>query len=343
MHFRPFQTFLYFFLCLTTGVFLNSCTQESNSFVAKTYHDLLARDNPFFLARERMKDVELKVYNMKKDDYNNILHPIPPFDTNQTKALQSQLDDIIKKASMPIRRHKNSKYVDDSYILVGRCRMYKGEFKMGIATYKYVNAQSKEEGERHEALIYLLRAYMASNQYGNAKPVADFLDKQQLNERNKAEYNITKAEYFKHYGQYEEMIPLLVEAAPALRKRDLRSRMYFILGQLYQQYGQDTLAYTAYKKVVKSNPPYDLLFNAKLNMYQVASLDNEDNTKKIKKYYEKLLKDAKNLEFKDKIYYEMGLFEYKQKKYPEAISYLKKSVKANTTGGYQKGFSYLKL
>ncbi|HSY61900.1 MAG TPA: hypothetical protein VK796_08485, partial [Cytophaga sp.] len=128
--------FTFFLLLIAVGVTSISCSQESNSFVGRTYHNLLARDNPFFLARERMKLVEVKVYDLKEDNYNVILHPIPPLDTIKTKALASQLDDIIKKASIPIRRHKNSDYVDDSYILVGRCRMYKGQFKMGMDTYK---------------------------------------------------------------------------------------------------------------------------------------------------------------------------------------------------------------
>jgi len=332
-----------FFLLILLGAILNSCSQETNSWAGRTYHDLLARDNPHFLARERMKELEVKVYDMKKDDYNTILHPVPPFDTLKTKTLNTQLDDIIKKSSIPVRRHKNSKYVDHSYILIGRCRMYKGEFKLGVDTYKYVNAQSKQEHARQESLVYLMRAYMAWNQFDNAKTVCDFLDKQKLNEHNKALFYITKAEYLRYFEQYEEMIPLLKEAAPEMKKRDLRSRMYFILGQLYQQSGNDTAAYKEYKKVIKLNPPYEMLFISRLNLYQVAALTSDKDTKKIKQYYEKLLKDSKNLEYKDKIYYEMAMFEYKQHNLYKAISYLKESAKANTTGGYQKGLSFLKL
>jgi len=340
---RYFQVPFLFLLLLIIGSILNSCSQDNNSWAGRTYHDLLARDNPHFLARERMKELEVKVYDMKKDNYNSILHPIPPFDTLKTKSLQKDLDDIIKKSSIPVRRHRNSKFVDHSYILIGRCRMYKGEFKLGVDTYKYVNAQSKQEHARHEALIYLIRAYMAWNQYDNAKSVVDFLDKEKLNEKNKTDYYITKAEYLRHFEEYKEMIPLLKEAAPKLKKKDQQSRMYFILGQLYQEAGNDTAAYKAYRKTVKLNPPYEMLFISRLNMYQVASLTSDRDTKKIKQYFAKLLKDSKNADFKDKIYYEMGMFEYKQGNLYEAISNYKKSVKANTSGGYQKGLSFLKL
>lgn len=332
----------FFLLLIVVGGMSTSCSQESNSFVARTYHNLLARDNPFFLARERMKLVEVKVYDLKEDNYNVILHPLPPLDTNKTKSLASQLDDIIKKASIPIRRHKNSDYVDDSYILVGRCRMYKGQFKMGMDTYKYMNAHGKEENDKIEGLIYLMRAYMAANQYDNAKTVSDHIEKQKLTIKNKTLFNVTKAEYLRNFERYDEMIPLLEEAAPLQKKRDLRSRMYFILGQIYQLNGNDSLAYKNYHKVVKSNPPYEMLFISRLNLYQVTNV-NEDSKKKLNKYYAKLLKDLKNEEYKDKIYYEMALFEYKQKNINKAVEYLKKSSQASKTGGYQKGFTYLRL
>lgn len=332
------------FLILTFyGLLSVSCSQESNSFIGRTYHNLLARDNPYFLARERMKLAEVKVYDLKEDNYNVVLYPLPPLDTNKTKALSAQMDDIIKKASIPIRRHKNSDYVDDSYILVGRCRMYKGEFKKGMDTYKYMNANGKNEDDKIEGLVYLMRAYMAANQYENAKAVSDHLLKQKLTKKNKALFNVTQATYLRNFEQYDEMIPLLEEAAPIQKKRDIRSRMYFILGQLYQLNGNDTMAYKSYKKVVKSNPPYEMLFVAKLNLYQVTDINNTSAVKKINKYYSKLLKDLKNEEYKDKIYYEMGLFEYKQENKKKAIEYLKKSSQAGKSGGYQKGFTFLRL
>ena len=340
---RVSTLFTFFLLLIAVGVMSVSCSQESNSFVARTYHNLLARDNPFFLARERMKLVEVKVYDLKEDNYNVILHPIPPLDTNKTKALASQLDDIIKKASIPIRRHKNSDYVDDSYILVGRCRMYKGQYKMGMDTYKYMNANGKADDDKTEGLIYLMRAYIAANQYDNAKTVSDHIEKQTLTVKNKALFNVTKAEYLRIFERYDEMIPLLEEAAPLQNKRDIRSRMYFILGQIYQLNGNDTLAYKNYHKVVKSNPPYEMLFVSRLNLYQVTNINDEGSKKKLNKYYAKLLKDPKNEEYKDKIYYEMALFEYKQKNKSKAIEYLKKSSQASKSGGYQKGFTYLKL
>jgi tetratricopeptide (TPR) repeat protein len=319
-----------------------SCSQESNSFISKGYHNLTARDNSFFLARERMKEVEKKVYEMRIDDYNQVLHPTPPFDTNKTKALDGQMEDIIKKASIPIRRHKNSIYVDDSYLLIGRCRMYKGQYRLGLETFKFVNTTSDEPRDKQQALIQLMRAYIAYEDYDKAWVACNELDKDTLDKKNIALFNLTKAELLYRQERYDEMLPILEGIADKIKIRDIKSRTYFIIGQLYQSKGNDTAAYKSYKKVTRLNPPYEFLFYSKLYMNQTKGFDKAEDIEKINKYYQKLLKDIKNKEYKDKIYYEMALFEYKQKHYSKAIEYYQLSVRESKSTP-QKSLSYYKL
>ncbi|MBC7488088.1 MAG: hypothetical protein H7282_15205 [Cytophagaceae bacterium] len=321
---------------------LSACSQNNNSFVAVTYHNLLARDNAFFLARERMKEVEKTVYDQRLDNFNEILEVIPPFDSTKTKSIV-QLDDVIKKASMPIRRHKNSMYVDDGYILVGRCRMYKADFKLGMETYKFVNHSSPENEQKAEAMIYLMRAYMAQNEYDNAYTVSEYVEK--LNpqlKKNKREFHLTRAQYYRHFEEYEKCVEELNLALPEISKKDPKSRTHFILGQIYQDQGNDTLAYKHYRKVLKLNPPFDFAFYTKLYIAQVGHF-NKKSKKEIDRYFKKLLADEKNSEYKDKIYYEMARYEIKQKNYAGGEQNLKKSLQNKGNNKYQTASSYLAM
>jgi tetratricopeptide (TPR) repeat protein len=329
-------------LIAAVHLLVSSCSQNNNSFVAVTYHNLLARDNAFFLARERMKDVEKGVYDQRQDNFNEILEVIPPFDTTKTKTIP-QLDDVIKKASMPIRRHKNSMYVDDSYILVGRCRMYKADFKLGMETYKFVNHSSPENEEKAEAMIYLMRAYMIQNEYDNAYTVSEYIEK--LNpqlKKNKREFHLTRAQYYRHFEEYDKCVEDLNLALPNIVKKDPKSRTHFILGQIYQDQGNDTLAYKHYRKVLKLNPPFDFAFYTKLYMVQVGHFNNKSK-KEVDKYFKKLLADEKNSEYKDKIYYEMARYEIKQKNYAGGEQNLKKALQNKSSNKYQTASSYLAM
>jgi tetratricopeptide (TPR) repeat protein len=61
-----------------------------------------------------------------------------------------------------------------------------------------------------------------------------------------------------------------------------------------------------------------------------------------RKSFRRLLKDGKNKDFKDKIYYEMGVFELKQKNLDEAIADFNRSVRAGNNKRID-GESYLRL
>ncbi|MBL0095309.1 MAG: hypothetical protein IPP46_01575 [Bacteroidetes bacterium] len=54
-------------------------------------------------------------------------------------------------------------------------------------------------------------------------------------------------------------------AASTSKKKDDRSRYYFILGQLYQRSDSLNKAFASYEKVLKLNPPYEMAFNARIN------------------------------------------------------------------------------
>ena len=84
-------------------------------------------------------------------------------------------------------------------------------------------------------------------------------------------------------------------------------------------------------------------FYASLNMAQVFELARSNDLKKVRRYYLKILRDRKNKEFRDKIYYEMAGFELKQGDLDLAIEYYEASVAANVGNQRQKAYSYLQL
>ncbi len=76
-------------------------------------------------------------------------------------------------------------------------------------------------------------------------------------------------------------------------------------------------------------------------MAQVARLDDSRDIKTIRKQFNRLLTDAKNAEFKDKIYYELGEFERKQNHLNEAIDNYKLAAHAGKNKRIQ-GTAYLR-
>ena len=312
--------------------------------VATSYHNLTAHYNAYFYAKERMREIETYVKDKTENNFNKILPVYPDIDTTLATTLKDQIEDCIRKSSLAIQYHPNSKWVDDSYVIVGKARFYSSEFVDAVETFKYVNAKAEDDRPRHEALIYLMRTFLESGEITNAKAVLDYLRKEEnIDNDLQRKMNLTLAYMYQLLEDYDEMVKYLVNAAPEMPRGDDRARTYFIIGQVYQKLGFDAEAYENYGQCLRSNPSYELSFYARLYRAQVTEISEGTNVKSVRKYFKKLLKNPKNEEFRDKIYYEMASFEKKQGNLEESVDYYKNSVRASTSNRRQKGLSYLRL
>ncbi len=331
---------LLFFLLL--GLFIISCSQESNSTVSKGYHNVTAHYNAYFLARERLSLLEEDVLADRLDDYNRILPLFHFVDTNFSAGHKEDIDYIVEKATYPIELHKNSKWVDDSYVLIGKARRINNEMEFAVKTFKYVNTKSPNEQTRYQSLILLMQCHLKTEELYLARKVKNYLDNQNqnFNKDTKREYHLTCAEYYRMLEEFDEMVVHVDSSLKLIKIRDRSSRTYFISGQLHQKLGNDSIAYARYEKVLKKNPPYELMFFTKLNMSQVYAIENDDDIKRIKKYFAKFLDDEKNTEYQDRIYYDMAYFEYKQGNTQKALEYITMSVQVPGARALQKAYSY---
>ncbi len=290
-----------------------------------------------------MKEIESAINERYEWNYNKVLPIYPQFDTLDAQALETEIKDCIEKASISIQRHPESKWEDEAYILVGKARYYSVEFPDAIETFKYVNKHSKEKDSRHKALIQLLKTFVEYGEFNNAIAVSDYLQKEKVNNRNLEEFYLCRAYLYQKRNDKNLMVQNLVKAEEKMTSFSEKARVEFIIGQVYQELGFDAEAYHFYERSLKNNPDYELSFYTKLNMAQVTELTSSGDVRKVRKYFKKLLKDTKNTEYKDKIYYEMASFELKQGNLDEAITFYKLSVQNSVQNQRQKAYAYLKL
>ena len=82
-----------------------------------------------------------------------------------------------------------------------------------------------------------------------------------------------------------------------------RSRLNFLLGQLYRETGNNREAYKAFSKVVRSNPPYELQFNAQI--LQTEVMPDGQYRQMVKKLH-RMARSDKNKDYLDQVYYAIG-------------------------------------
>ena len=329
-----------FIICLTTlGV---SCSVEQNNVTSNAFHNLTAHFNGYYYALEKTHEVEKIILKSLDDDHNQVLRLFPKLDTTLAKSYEKDTEEIIKMASISIQRHPNSKWVDDNYIQVGLARLYNCDFLNATQTFKYVNTKSRNKDVRHVALIHLARTFTENIEYDKAEETFRFLEKEKLNKINKKNFYLEKAYHYQIRNNYDNMLRNLTLADSLLTRADRKGRIYFIIGQVYQKLGFGSEAYSFYRKCLGTNPEYEIDFYARLNMAQVARLDDSRDIRTVRKQFMKLLSDVKNQEFKDKIYFEFGEFERKQGHLTEAFDKYKLSAHAGKNKRIQ-GQSYLRI
>jgi tetratricopeptide (TPR) repeat protein len=335
-----FSTLIWWgWLAALAGLGVAGCASDK-SLVSHTLNNVAARDNGFFLAREKLAATEDLLYKGRVNDYNRVLPLFPTLDSSTVRATRADLNDIIKKASLPIQHRPGSDWTDDAYLLVGWARFYKMEFDDAVLTFKYVNSTSKDPFAKQEALIGLMRSFLVLKQLDNAKAVSDLLDREMGLRKDARQLFLTRAEYYLQTEDPKRAIAQLERAVPLIPLKNERSRTRYILAQLYQEQGNDKQATVQLNEILKRNPPYELDFFAKLMLGQVSEL-NTQNKARLDKYFAGLLKDPKNKEYRDKIYYEMARLAYRQQNYPDALKLLRTSAKATTSNKSQQGYTYL--
>ncbi|MCI1188510.1 hypothetical protein MON38_13860 [Hymenobacter sp. DH14] len=333
-------TYRWVTLLVLLGLGAAGCASDKN-IVSHAFNNVAARDNAFFIAREKLRGLEDKLYTTSRpNDYNQPLPLFPTLDSASVKASRADLNDIIKRASMPIQHRPGSDWTDDAYVLVGWARFYMMQFDDAALTFKYVNSTSKDDNAKHEALIGLMRTFMAQGELESAKAVSDLLDKEQGRPEDARQLFLTRADYYLRTEEPAKAIVQLEKAIPLIEYKNERSRTRYLLAQLYQDAGDNKKAYEQLDQILARNPPYELDFQAKLMMAQVSDLSTKDR-ERLDKNFAGLLKDLKNKDYRDKIYYEMARLNYREKNYPEALKLLRQSVKATTTNRFQKSYAYL--
>ena len=141
------------------------------------------------------------------------------------------------------------------------------------------------------------------------------------------------------YKKGVQFLKLALEENPS---RQQKARIYYILGQIYQELDKRPTASKYYEKVLKCGPSYEMEFNARLNIASCADLQHTDR-EKLERLLDRMLKDRKNEDFLDQIYYAKGEMYMGMRDIKKACEAFKTSTAVSKTNPAQKARSALRL
>ena len=331
---------------------LSSCSTKKNKWNRRVYHNMTSHYNVWWNGDQSVREGEKTLRETAKDDYTGIL-PVFNYGTKENAlALNSPMDRAIEKSAICIQRHsmyfsgkEYVKWIDDAYLLMAKANFYKQEYIPARRTFDYVANSYKDDDITHVANLWLAKTYIETEQYPKAESLLQSLivttsenDKMPKYVRNNLD--LVLADYYIKTKQYDYATKYLRSALLKNLKKNTRARTMFILGQIYEYQGENARASEQFKSVIKKHPGYEMTFESQMNL---ARCHNSSDTASIMKMFWRMLKDSKNTEYKDRIFYAMADVALKRGNEDLGIKYLRKSVATSTNNNRQKVKSSLKV
>ena len=318
------------------------CGKEKTGFFAKKYHNTTARYNRFYHGNLILEEAKEGLKLGHTDNFNEILKVYALGDVESFSGNASQMDEIVKKAANIIDKHPRSKWIDNTYLLIGKSHFYKGDFFSAIDVFNFVFSKYRDPKVKSEAQLWIAKSYFMQEKYLEAEALLTKIEiENEPTKKLRGELYLVSAAVALEQNKKGQAVALLEKSVPLLKRRrhDLY-RYHYIMGQLYEQTDNRDSALEHYQKVKKYNPPYEFEFNSKLKS---AKLLNGKDNNKAEGILNKMLRDDKNIDYFDQIYYELALINLSRGNKPNAIKYFELSASKSGGNSIQKSNTFLAL
>lgn len=280
-------------------------------------------------------------------------------------------------------RPKNTEYcrwIDDNWFILAKIHYTMREYDKAIALFDFIQKSPMyvDQERSYEARIWLAKTHLTVGDFSEAKHYLSMVEtaaqnsedqaaapKQKLSKRErererkrakrdrkkgvkkpipfpkslKDEYELAMAEYFIALEEYDKATEHLERGCEWTKRRKERTRYQFILGQLYRRSGEGDRAVYWFNRVIRSSAPYEMRFQAKIKKAIAAPAGGLG----IREELTKMIRDLKNVAYRDQIYYALGEVALKEGKVEEAKQHYSSSAFLSVNNDRQKGVSYLKL
>lgn len=357
----------YYILSLFAICLLWSCSTKKNTKVNRFYHAFNSRYNIYFNGKTSFDEALQAMQDGYKENYSDLIYMYPI--SAQPKDKQEPggpFDRAIEKSNKAIKLHsikakprkkpgwrndpkqralqeqeEYNPFLKKCWLLMGQAQFYNADFLQASATFSYIVRHYATDPEVvAEARIWQARCYSEMGWFYETEDILNKLNTNGIPRKSLNQYAAVYADYLVKEQKFEDAIPYLKTAIKAEKNRRQRTRMKYLLGQIYANQELDGLAYKMFGEVAKSNPPYELEFAARIRQTEVFS---GSNYQKVVKMLERMAKSQKNKDYLDQVYYALGNVYLNREDTVNAIKNYREGIEKSTQNGIEKAICQIKL
>lgn len=356
-------------MALAVAGLLVSCGPTKNTALSRNYQAFITRYNIYYNGDTHYKETLAEMEDKYADDYSRrlFLHPIDAKNDKMAVQPSGSFDRSIEKAQKAIqvrsikrrpkknagrssdpaykawmKREEYNPFLHNAWMMMGRSQFYNGDFGSAAATFNYVAKHFKWlDNTVTEAQLWQARCYVEMDWLFEAETILRRIKPEQLtNKAIKEVYNYTYAGFELSSDSLARAIPYL-EQALKYSSRAQKTRIHFLLGQVYASLGDKQRAYAQFHEAGKSSAAsYRTKFNARIAQSEVyTGTDIEPEVKALKR----MVRYDRNKEYLDQVYYAIGNLYLSRGDTVKAIESYSTAVEKSTRSGVEKALAEVSL
>jgi tetratricopeptide (TPR) repeat protein len=354
-------TFL-FAICL-----LASCGTTKNTKASRFYHAVTSNYNIYYNGKASFDDALAAMQNQYEESYTDMILMYPISAQPKDKPTSGgAFNRAIEKGDKAIKMHsiqakplkkpgwrndpkqrafqeqeEYNPFLKKCWLLVGQGQFYNADFLQASATFSYIARHYAQDEEMvAEARIWQARCYSELGWFYEVEDILGKLNTNGIPAANLDRYAGVYADYLVKNKRFEEAIPYLNTAIKAERNKRQRTRMKYLLGQLYADLGLDGPAYRTFGEVARSSPPYELEFAARIRQTEVFP---SASSRQVVKTLESMARSEKNKNYLDQVYYALGNVHMARQDTAKAIANYEQGIEKSVQNGIDKAILWIKL
>lgn len=347
-------------------VTIAGCSTQKNNAKTRWWHSFTARYNTYYNGSQAFIEGSLEKENANKDNYTEMIPLYMVANKNSKSTGLMKFDRAIEKSEKAIKQHSIKKrpewtknrrktaediewlnrkeynpFLWKAWLLLGKSQFQKGNFDEAAATFSYMSRlYSTQPAINGIARAWLAKSYVELDWLYDAEDVMTKMLRDTIHYRAQKDWDYTFADYYIKSGQYDQAIPYLHKVIKHEKRKKLKARQWFIMGQMQYALGNKEEAYKAYQKVIRQHPPYELEFNARIAQTEVMA---GGRSKQMISRLKRMARSDNNKDYLDQVYYAMGNIYLVEGDTANAIGAYEKGNKESTRNGIEKGVLLLKL
>lgn len=328
---------------------LVSCSKEKDTVLARFYHNTTSYFNGYYNATYLFNETVGRLEEQYQYPSAGFIE-VEYFGTeSEAKSYDSDFETVIAKNDAVMFKHPNGNYIDNCRLLNGKAWFYRRNFTLAQRNLEFVINEFPESELVPEAWFWLAKTFYMME---NPEVTRDILSEQIVNndtvvilDEMRDDLALFRTRLAIEEKDYEKAAYVLSDGIELIENRQRRAKAHFLLGQIYFELDNFTRSLLQFELVEKYSLDYALTFLAKINIARlyVVYQAGQDDDMTVNEYLTKMLKDEKNEEYRDQIYYELAQLALKREDLEQAVEYLRESVRANMGNQRQKALSYYKI